>query len=305
MVSAIRAKQLELDMITRFTNKMREGVPKVFSVDAPEGPVKVNVDEFGTDDKKNRCYYNPEPDTEIEKIMRIVGKDRNTVYNSYPLNVRRYFVLRDKNGLLGKPKTKVIVELRFVNKLEELVKDEMVGPIGLDEILGIVNSCSSGAKRGKYIHLLGLVSPTGFEDDVTGGLWGGLVSSFVVENVLVGFTDLTKPVEKQLSYTDKWFERHKDYFTVKLADDYKKDAKKEAQREKKKVVLAMEYVREAFTWVTTDFVTIEDVLQTAEKTKKRGLTEDIVIKAFEEMIANGEGTTIKDEGKIVAFNFRR
>ena len=309
LVVAAKYRQSQDDMITRFTRKIEENLPKNFEVKTAKGRVGVKVEDFG-DDNNSLCYYVEGMEKgaldRIKTVLKNKGINENItdIEHKFPTNSWRKFVLREKKGIWGSSETKMVIELRTLYPIENL--PDFNAPVGLPVTSEIESKFSKKAKKGNYIHILGLASLTGFTDDVTEGVRSGLISSGkVLDNVLVGYTDLTKPIHKQLTYTDTWFEDYRDSFTVELSEDFLRKVEKVREKEEKLIKEVMELVEDTFTKVTTDFVTIEDVLKIAKEMHKPRVTGETIEKAFKELSNMGEGTIIKENEKIVAFNFGR
>jgi hypothetical protein len=85
-----------------------------------------------------------------------------------PWNVQdRYVISEKKHGMFGEKVNKIIIEAITLNHLDEFDKYKFdARSANLADFLNIVNRIIDKAEVGKYLHIVGIASPTGWDEKV-------------------------------------------------------------------------------------------------------------------------------------------
>ena len=144
-ISREDARKYEMDFLARFDTKMHNFPVKLYS---PLEKKTYEIRDWGQDE-------------------HISISEKNLSH--MPRNTRsRYMVKERKHGLYGDKIIKIIVEAASLNHLDEF---EQFGydsrRAGMGDLLGFVTDLIDSAELGKYLHVIGITSPTGWDEKMT------------------------------------------------------------------------------------------------------------------------------------------
>jgi len=157
-VTPANAKLLEMNFITRFEMKVHEEGGGITSpVDGKTYKIKSWEDAHHKSTSTDRMY---------EKLKGSLGYEE--VESRYPLNTRSRYVARDKKFLgLGEGDVKVVLEAFSLNHLDTYARHDFdTRPVTLSELMSVLTRFVNTAEMGRYFHVIGIASPTGWDDRV-------------------------------------------------------------------------------------------------------------------------------------------
>lgn len=147
-----------MNFITRFEMKVHEGGGGITSpVDGKTYKIKSWEDAHHKSTSTDRMY---------EKLKGSLGYEE--VESRYPLNTRSRYVARDKKFLgLGEGDVKVVLEAFSLNHLDTYARHDFdTRPVTLSELMSVLTRFVNTAEMGRYFHVIGIASPTGWDDRV-------------------------------------------------------------------------------------------------------------------------------------------
>lgn len=198
-----------------------------------------------------------------------------------PTNTRsRYAVFEKKYGFFGEKKDKVVVEAISLNHLEEF------GKYGFDarranmaDFLGVITRFINAAEMGKYLHVLGVASPTGWDNRVKKEIESSdFAHNYVSRHVSICLVD---------SVTGDVFYNPSDDRISKFVEFF------QPQFDKERVAKVRNLIRDKLSF--KGYGVFNDILE--EANEKR----EIVNKAFHDLEAEGKCRMriIKDVGVVL------
>jgi hypothetical protein len=198
-----------------------------------------------------------------------------------PANTQsRYAVFEKKYGFFGERIDKVIIEAISLNHLEEFDRYGFdARRANVADFLGVITKFINTAELGKYLHVLGIASPTGWDDRVKKEIESSAFAhNYVSRHVSICLID---SVTGDVFYnpTDDRISNFVDFFRP--------------QFDKEKVAKVKNFVRDRLS--LKDYVVFNDILE--ETNEKR----EIVNKAFYELEAEGKNRMrlIRDVGIVL------
>ncbi len=198
-----------------------------------------------------------------------------------PINVHSLYTIEEKkHRFFGEKMKKVVIEAVSFNHLEGLAKYEFdVRRMSLAEFLSLITRFIDRAELGEYLHVIGIASPTGFDERVVNEVRSTeFARSYVSRYVSVCLVD---------SVTGEVYFNPADERIAKFVDFFKPEFGHEMVAKVKK------YILEEFK--IKDYVVLDDVV------KETGEERGIVLKAFYDLEAEGKGRVryIKDVGLVL------
>ena len=136
-----------------------------------------------------------------------------------PANARsRYSVFERKHGLFGESVNKVVIEAVSVNHLEEFEKYGYdTRRINLADFLSIITRFINNAELGEYLHVIGIASPTGWDDRVRKEIEStDFAHNYVSRHVSICLVDsvtgevVHNPTDNRISNFVEFFQPHFD-----------------------------------------------------------------------------------------------
>jgi hypothetical protein len=254
------ARKCELDFIARFDTKMNQFPLKVYT------PIE----------KKTFEIRNWKEGEHVSK------SERSTP--DMPWNTRSLYVVQEnKFGIFGEKIRKVAIEAVSFNHLDEF---EHFGidsqPANITELLSLVTSLIDTAELGKYLHIIGISSPTGWVEKLT----EEFKSSGLIRNYISRFVSfcLIDPVTGELFYNTS------DERIVRLSEFFKPEFDHE------KIDKVTKYVLDRLP--ISGYVVFEDVIKETNESRK------IANKVFYDLQKEGKYRVrqIKDIGLVLQTN---
>lgn len=198
-----------------------------------------------------------------------------------PANTRsRYAVSEKKWGFFGKKSDKVVIEAVSINHLEEFEKYGFdARRANISDFLGIISRFINSAEMGKYFHVLGIASPTGWDNRVKKEIEStDFAHNYVSRNVSICLVD---------SMTGDVFYNPEDDRISNFVEFF------QPQFDKERVAEVKEFIRDRLA--LKNYVAFDDLLE--EVNEKR----DIIDKAFYdfEFEKNHRMRIIKDVGVVL------
>lgn len=262
------AKLYELNFIARFETKLHYF------------PIKI----YNPLENKNYTINSWENHYRFDSKEEIFSGD-NTNYAEAeaknPLNVRLIYLVEEKRfKLFGEKQKKMAIEAISFNHLKEFANYGFdTNRATLSEFLTALSTSIKSAEMGKYFHVVGIASPTGWDERVIEHLNSkDFASRYVSKNVSVCIID---------SVTGEVFYNPLDNGITGLIDLFRQEFDRE------KVERVKKHVGEKLK--LKDYVVFSDVL---EETKEARM---IVNKAFYDLEREGKGRTryIKEVGLVL------
>lgn len=251
------AELCELNFIARFDTKMQSLPLKIHS------PVEGKTYEV-------RSW---KEDAHLKFI------DRNAP--DMPSNVRsRYIVAERRHGFFGERIKKVVVEAISLNHLKEFEEYGFDAKrANLSEFLSLVTKFIDTAEMGKYLHVIGIASPTGWDERVE----KELASTSFAHNYVSRYVSicLVDSVRGEVVYNPT------DDRIAKFAEFFK------PQFDREKVESVKKYALEELSM--KDHIVFEDIVEETKEERR------IVYKAFYDLESAGKGRAryIKDVGLVL------
>lgn len=186
-----------------------------------------------------------------------------------PANIRsRYSVFERKHGFFGERVDKVIIEAMSLNHLLEFERYGFdARRANLSDFLGVINSFINTAELGKYLHVLGIASPTGWDDRVKNEIKSAdFAHNYISRHVSICLID---SVSGEVIYnpTDDRVSKFVEFF--------------QPQFDKEKVAKVKDYIQDKFS--SKDYVVLKDIVDETNEART------IVNKAFYDVEAEGNG----------------
>ena len=198
-----------------------------------------------------------------------------------PANSRsRYSVFEKKYGFFGDRIDKVTVEAVSLNHLQEFERYGFdARRANLADFLGVIARFINTAELGKYLHVLGIASPTGWDDRVKKEIESSdFAHNYVSRHVSICLID---SVTGEVVYnpTDDRISKFVEFF--------------QPQFDREKVAKVKEFIRDRLS--LKDYVVFNDILEEANEART------LVNKAFYDMEAEGKYRMrlIKDVGVVL------
>ncbi len=266
------AKLYELNFIARFETKLHYF------------PVKI----YNPLENKNYTINSWEDHYRFDSKEEIFSGD-NTNYAEVeaknPLNVRLIYLVEEKRfKLFGEKQKKMAIEAISFNHLKEFADYGFdTNRATLSEFLTALSTSIKNAEMGKYFHVVGIASPTGWDERVIEHLNSKeFTSRYVSKNVSVCIID---------SVTGDVFYNPLDNGVTGLIDLFRQEFDREKVERVKKHVLEKLKLK--------DYVVLGDVV---EETKE---ARAIVNKAFYDLEREGKWKTLYVKGEGLALEARR
>ncbi|MBU4222248.1 MAG: hypothetical protein KKA10_11665 [Euryarchaeota archaeon] len=266
------AKWCEMNFIARFETKIHYF------------PVKI----FNPLENKNYTITSWEDHYRFDSKEEIFSGD-NTNYAEVeaknPLNVRLIYLVEEKRfKLFGEKQKKMAIEAISFNHLKEYANYGFdTNRATLSEFLTVLSTSIKNAEMGMYFHVVGIASPTGWDERVIEHLNSkDFASRYVSKNVSVCIID---------SVTGDVFYNPLDNGITGLIDLFRQEFDREKVERVKKHVLEKLKLK--------DYVVLGDVV---EETKE---ARTIVNKAFYDMEREGKWKTLYVKGDGLALEVRR
>jgi len=198
-----------------------------------------------------------------------------------PTNAQsRYSVFEKKYGFFGERIDKVVVEAISLNHLEEFDRYSFdARRANMADFLGVITNFINTAELGKYLHVLGIASPTGWDDRVRKEIESSAFAhNYISKHVSICLIDSVtgdlfyNPADERISNFVEFFQ---------------------PQFDKERVAKVHELLHDKLA--VKDYVVFNDILE--ETNEKR----EIVNKAFHDHEAEGEHRMrlIKDVGVVL------
>jgi len=262
------AKMYELNLLARVETKLHNFPVKIFNpLERKKYTINSWEDHYRFDQK--------------EEIYQGDNTNYAEAEAKNPLNVRLVYLVEEKRfKLFGEKQKKMAVEAISLNHLKDYANFGFdTNRATLSEFLMALSTSIKSAEIGKYYHVVGIASPTGWDERVIEHIRSNdFVSRYLSRNVSVCIID---------SVTGDVFYNPTDNGMVDLIDIFKPEFNRE------KVERIKKYVLEKFK--LKDYIVFNDVF---EETKEM---REIVNKAFYDIEKEGKGKTryIKDMGLIL------
>ncbi len=266
------SKLYELNFIARFETKLHYF------------PVKI----YNPLENKNYTINSWEDHYRFDSKEEIFSGD-NTNYAEAeaknPLNVRLIYLVEEKRfKLFGEKQKKMAIEAISFNHLKEYANYGFdTNRATLSEFLTALSTSIKNAEMGKYFHVVGIASPTGWDERVIEHLNSkDFASRYVSKNVSVCIID---------SVTGDVFYNPLDNGITGLIDLFRQEFNREKVERVKKYVLE--------TLKLKDYVVLDDVVDETKEARA------IVNKAFYDMEREGKWKTLYVKGDGLALEARR
>ncbi|MFA4957496.1 MAG: hypothetical protein WC556_11060 [Candidatus Methanoperedens sp.] len=262
------AKWCEMNFIARFETKLRNFPVKIFNpLENKNYNIKSWENHYRIDSKEEIFSGNNTNYAEIEA--------------KNPINVRLIYLVEEKQfKLFGEKQKKMAIEAISFNHLKEFANYGFdTNRATLSEFLTTLSTSIKSAEIGKYFHVVGIASPTGWDERVIEHLNSkDFASRYVSKNVSVCIID---------SVTGDVFYNPLDNGITGLIDLFRQEFDREKLERVKKHVLEKLKLK--------DYVVFGDIL---EETK---VGREIVNKAFYDLEREGKGRTryIKEVGLVL------
>jgi len=267
LVTKEEARMMEIIFIERFDKKMRGELPKTFYL--PKGEITVkDVKEL---------YRSSSDETYLLKEKYGIGEEDLALY---PRNTKVSYTITKKRLL--EEDLRLVVEAAYLSHLESYVKRGFdARPISLRDFLLFFDRVSQNAQLGQVLRVIGLGSPTGFDDSVKKYVSSQEFGrSFVANCVSLCLVDLLSG-EVVYNEADGVAKLYKDLFKLEL--------------EEEKLLKVRRYLEEQ-RWLSSS-VSISKVLSAL------GVDSVHVKRVFYQLQAEGLGKVYKVEGEEV-FRFK-
>jgi excisionase family DNA binding protein len=148
------AKRREINFINRFDRK-------ILSIDAVRNPIS------GAICRVDRWDTHHETGDDTGRLMELLrtGYLERQISDTMPFNLRSLYRVADGKTRKGEPAT-LLIEARVVSHLESHLRDGFdARPMGVDELLPMLNEARRDAEATQTIHILGLASTSGWDQD--------------------------------------------------------------------------------------------------------------------------------------------
>jgi hypothetical protein len=152
LVTKEEARMLEIVFIERFDRKVRGELPKTFHLRNEKIVVRDAKDLLRT--SSDETYL-------LKDVYGVVEKDLAV----YPHNTRVIYTVTKKR--LFDEDLRVVIEAAYLSHLQEYVKRGYdVRPVSLHDFLRFFDRVFQKAQLGQILHVIGIGSPTGFDDSL-------------------------------------------------------------------------------------------------------------------------------------------
>ena len=198
-----------------------------------------------------------------------------------PANTRsRYSVFERKYGFFGDRIDKVTIEAVSLNHLQEFERYGFdVRRANLADFLGVITRHINSAELGKYLHVLGIASPTGWDDRVKKEIEStDFAHNYVSRYVSICLVDSVTG-EVVYNSTDDRISKFVEFYQPRF--------------DREKVAKVKEFIRDRLS--LKDYVIYKDILEETNEART------LVNKAFYDLEAEGKYRTrhIKDVGMVL------
>jgi len=265
-IPADLAKLYEMDYTGRFDMKMY-AFP--INIRNPVNGKNYKVTSWNGDHTKTDDKYKIH---ESLKDSRTVSE----IESQLPLNTRSRYEVKERTfRIFGKKEPKTIVEAIIFNHWKEYAMNGFdTKPVTLSELNGILVHAINNAEKGKYFHLICIVSPTGWDSKIKTYLQSEEFSkNYVSRYISLCLVD-TETGELLYNKTD---ERIKDYIPLF-----------EPETDLEKVIKCKKYVKTEYEF--TDHVILDKLVEEIKMDTR------IVRKALHDLEAEGFGTVLYVNG---------
>lgn len=260
------AKLYEMDYIGRFDMKMYD-FP--ISIKNPIDNKQYNVNSW--DDNHSKL-------NDLHKIHETLKNkiSISEVESQLPLNVRSRFEIKERTfKIFGRKEPKTIVEAMVFNHWKEYSMNGFdTKPVTLAELNGILVHVINNAEKGKYFHLISIVSPTGWDSKIKTYLQSEDFSKNYVSRYISLCLIDTETGELLYNKSDV---RIQDYIHLF-----------EPETDLEKVIKCKKHIKTKYEY--DDHVVLDKIVEEAE------LDTRIVRKAFHDLEAEGYGNILYIDG---------
>ena len=256
-VSAEDAKLYELNYIARFDDKMHNFPLKLHD--------PLENKKYGISSWEN-CHYHF---NSIEEIFQNENTKYSEIVAVNPINSRSIYVVEEKKyKFFGEKARKVVIEAFSCNHLNDYIKYGFdTKDINLSEFLIILSKSINSAAIGKYLHVIGLASPTGWDGKVINEIQSKeFAHNYISKYVSVCLID---------SLTGEVYYNPNDKRIISYIDFFKPEYKAE------KVERNKSYILEKFK--LNNYVAFEDVVK--ETNEDRMIIQNVFYKLENEGVA--------------------
>lgn len=175
------ARNAEIKYIEKFDAKMKEFEDK--------GTVIINP----LDGKKYDIRLGELNHLRFSDKERIVSEFQDKVVEGkLPINSRSRYVIEKKHIFSGKKEAKIVIEAMVLSHWKKYgTEDYDTEPAALGELNAVLAECIDEAEKGKYFHILGVASPTGWGKDALNSIYSDQFNqNYVSRYVSVCLIDL-------------------------------------------------------------------------------------------------------------------
>ena len=227
------AKRREINFISRFDRK-------ILSIDALRNPVTGAVARV---ERWDACHETGDEAGRLMELLKVGFLDRQ-ISDTMPFNLRSRYRVTDGKARKGEPAA-LVIEARVVSHLEAHLRDGFdTRPMGVEELMPILNEALREAEASQTIHILGLASTSGWDQEarhyVASTRSGDSFNHRLLLPCLIDLVDHALIVNP----TDSRLESFASLFSLKLFEEDVADTVK--------------YLRDA-TWIES--VTLSQVMQ--------------------------------------------